>query len=184
MSILPLVHTVSASKTSQPVLGEVSGDPDRFYLAHFPKDPMTECAVMPDWPVHLTILPWMIGDYWRALVNIRKILAGTRAIDARLVEEGWFVEEYGSHVLMAEPADRLRALHEHLYESIEEPYTQLHYLENEHIGTGFNAHITPKPGQTQIGIGTTFLVDNLTVVYKVEDTRVVGPTLPMGSHEA
>jgi hypothetical protein len=143
---------------------------DRLMVVYFTK-PQPVGTKMPEWYQHMTILPWLRGNVQLATKALRSLHDFNDEIFAVAQGEDYFGPNGEVHVKKIRPNPRLQQLHLALKGLVE--FAGCHLEDETYAGENYQPHISLKPDQPPIPDGKAFFIDKLSVVQKINNTRLV-----------
>ncbi len=150
---------------------------ERFMVVHF-TEPQAEGSVIPQWPQHLTFVPWFVGDLLAAEVELETVVSTFHPFEAKIQAGAQLGQNKDIPVWLVEPADLLSNLHCSLLKIME--YHGKFQEDENYQGANYIPHITPKPHQPELSTGREFIIDTLSIVQKLDKTRVINKHLKLG----
>jgi 2'-5' RNA ligase len=149
--------------------------PHPLYLAWL-AEPVAAGERLPRAPLHLTLVPPFAGDEAAALDALRATAAGRAPVAVAVTGAARLGPRRDVPVLLVEPHDGLRALHEALMDALAARSVDLGHA--RHVREGYTPHVSVRrraPGPPPLAAGDPLVVDHVALLRRGGGgTEVVG----------
>ncbi|MEO8105399.1 MAG: 2'-5' RNA ligase family protein [Candidatus Saccharibacteria bacterium] len=150
-------------------------DAERFLVVAF-TDQWPEGQPLANWPQHMTVTPWMVGDKGVVISAVAAVAAEVKPLEVSISGLDEFGPDHDIPVWTLGPREQLVGLHKAVVRRIGEAAA---LDDDTYAGDRYAPHMSVKPSQPRHSLGDRLVLRSLSVIGKDAGQKIIHRNLPL-----